>query len=321
MVPSGRSRTGSPSSSSWTRNPARASRSSSGSAPSIPWSRADAAAWCSSRTRRSRPPSAGRSRSSSPTGPRATSSPCGSMAPPRRVGVARAAGTTRASVTQSPARRRVRRHRTVMRPMCAVRLGFGAAVGQTAVVDGGRRPTGEDVDLHLQADRLLEGISDAFVALSPDWIYLYVNSQAGELFGRDPADLVGKHIWREFPEGVGQPFHRAYERAMSERRPVFLEDYMAPWDRWFENRIHPLPGGGIGIFFHEITERKRAEIALEQERQAHLDSLALLDTLIAAAPVGLAFVDRDLRYREMNDELARMNGRTVAEHLGRTVSE
>ena len=34
------------------------------------------------------------------------------------------------------------------------------------------------------------------------------------------AGLIGKHIWTEFPEGVGQPFHRAYERAMNEIVPT-----------------------------------------------------------------------------------------------------
>ncbi|MEW6687784.1 MAG: EAL domain-containing protein [Pseudomonadota bacterium] len=43
-----------------------------------------------------------------------------------------------------------------------------------------------------------------------------------------------------------------------ERVPVFIEERYAPWDRWFENRIHPA-ADGISIFFHEITGRKRAE--------------------------------------------------------------
>ena len=59
---------------------------------------------------------------------------------------------------------------------------------------------------------ILESMTDAFVALDRDWNYVYVNRRAGEMFGRDPADLIGKHIWTEFPDGVGQPFHRTYEK-------------------------------------------------------------------------------------------------------------
>jgi PAS domain S-box-containing protein len=105
---------------------------------------------------------------------------------------------------------------------------------------------------------ILERVSDAFVALDKDWRYTYVNEQAARLFGRRPEDLIGRHIWTEFPEGVGQPFHRAYEKAMSEQTVIQLESYYEPWDRWFENRIFPSPDG-LSIFFHEITERKRAE--------------------------------------------------------------
>ena len=105
---------------------------------------------------------------------------------------------------------------------------------------------------------ILERVSDAFVALDTSWRYTYVNAHAAALFGRNPEDLIGRHLWTEFPEGVGQPFHLAYERAMVEQVPLQIENYYEPWDRWFENRIYPSPDG-LSIFFHEITDRKRAE--------------------------------------------------------------
>lgn len=118
----------------------------------------------------------------------------------------------------------------------------------------------------FRADRILEAMSDGFVALDRDWFYTYVNAEAARLFGRRPDELVGRHIWTEFPEGVGQPFHARYEEAMTSRRPVFFEDYYAPWDRWFENRVYP-SDGGLLIFFHEITARKRLEALLAGQRQ------------------------------------------------------
>lgn len=105
---------------------------------------------------------------------------------------------------------------------------------------------------------VLDRVSDGLVALDTNWRYTYVNRQAAGLFGRTPEDLIGRHIWTEFPEGVGQPFHRAYERAMAEQVFIQMENYYQPWDRWFENRIYPSPDG-LSIFFHDITERKRAE--------------------------------------------------------------
>ena len=104
-----------------------------------------------------------------------------------------------------------------------------------------------------QLGGILERFSDALVALDKNWRYTYVNRKAADLFGRRPEELIGKYIWAEFPEGKGQPFHLAYEKAMSEQVFVEMESYYEPWQRWFENRIYPSEDG-LSIFFHEITD-------------------------------------------------------------------
>jgi PAS domain S-box-containing protein len=48
--------------------------------------------------------------------------------------------------------------------------------------------------------------------------------------------------------------------------------------------------------------------------------LAQLQAIYDGAPVGLAFVDGDMRYRMLNRTLAQMNGHTMEEHIGETVS-
>jgi PAS domain S-box-containing protein len=49
------------------------------------------------------------------------------------------------------------------------------------------------------------------------------------------------------------------------------------------------------------------------------EGLALLDGLFANAPVGLGFLDTELRYVRINRKLAEINGRAVDDHLGRRV--
>jgi PAS domain S-box-containing protein len=111
--------------------------------------------------------------------------------------------------------------------------------------------------------QVFERISDAFVALDREWRYTYVNKKAGEYFGRKAKDLIGKHIWTEFPEGRGQKFHLAYEKSMAEQIPMCIEEYYPPYDSWFENRIYPSPQG-LTIYFCDISERKRGEERLRQ---------------------------------------------------------
>lgn len=57
------------------------------------------------------------------------------------------------------------------------------------------------------------------------------------------------------------------------------------------------------------------------ERTAESRALAELQAVYQQAPVGLCFLDRDLRYVKVNEELARIKGVPVASHLGRTVRE
>jgi PAS domain S-box-containing protein len=127
-------------------------------------------------------------------------------------------------------------------------------------------------------ETILERVSDGFVALDPGWRYSYVNEHGGRLLGRNARDLVGKHIWTEFPEGQGQPFHRAYEQALEEQRPIQIRAYYPPWSRWYDNRIYP-SADGLSIFFTDVTK----EVEAEQELRASNDQLralaARLDTI------------------------------------------
>ncbi len=125
-----------------------------------------------------------------------------------------------------------------------------------------------DLDFH----QVFERVTDAYVALDRDWRYTYLNARACALFGHKAEELIGRHIWTEFPEGSEQPFHRAYEKAMAEQRPQQIEAFYPPYNRWFENRIYPSVDG-LTIYFHDITDRKRAE-QLEAGQHEILEGIA-----------------------------------------------
>ena len=61
-------------------------------------------------------------------------------------------------------------------------------------------------------------------------------------------------------------------------------------------------------------EAAEAELRALGERH-----VAELDAVFREAPLGLAFVDRELQFLRVNDEFVRVTGRTAAEHLGRPV--
>ena len=174
--------------------------------------------------------------------------------------------------------------------------------------------------LHLSPAQILEEITDGFIALDRNWCYAYMNARAGQLVGRDPAEMLGRNVWSQFPETLGGEFHLACERAVQTRRPVLLDDVAYADGRWLELRIHPV-AEGLAVFVHDVTDRRLAEQTLRAETRAHSESLALLNTFIETAPVGMAYVDRDLTFRRVNPALAAMGEAPAGELVGRNVAD
>jgi PAS domain S-box-containing protein len=79
---------------------------------------------------------------------------------------------------------------------------------------------------------------------------------------------------------------------------------------------------GQDLAFAE-TLAARCALAIDNARlhDAAERSLSLLDSVFATAPVGLAFLDTQLRFVRVNETMAAFNRRPIEEHIGRTISE
>jgi PAS domain S-box-containing protein len=64
------------------------------------------------------------------------------------------------------------------------------------------------------------------------------------------------------------------------------------------------------------------DISVERAALATSDEMrALVDALYATAPIGLAFVDNEMRYVRINDAMAAISRQSVEEHLGRRIRD
>jgi len=90
------------------------------------------------------------------------------------------------------------------------------------------------------------------------------------------------------------------------------------WALFAASRLHETEGVE---FIIDISDRKRAEQALRQSEETSKQQLAEIEAIYTTAPVGLCFVDSDLKFVRINQQLAEINGVSVAAHIGRTLRD
>jgi PAS domain S-box-containing protein len=125
----------------------------------------------------------------------------------------------------------------------------------------------------------LEVTSDAVITLDRQWRFTFLNNNAHALI--DPERRVlGRNIWEEFPQAVGNAAWEIYHRSMDLGLSGTAEVYSpAPVDAWLHLQSEPT-ADGIVVFFRDITEDKRQAdlIRAQQELLASVQEVARLAT-------------------------------------------
>jgi PAS domain S-box-containing protein len=70
-----------------------------------------------------------------------------------------------------------------------------------------------------------------------------------------------------------------------------------------------------------IEAFNRMVASIDEQRSGLNDTLSLLDSMLANAPIGLAFFDRRCRFVRVNQVFADLTGVSLSRHLGRTLIE
>lgn len=167
--------------------------------------------------------------------------------------------------------------------------------------------------VYEERNNILERIADGFIALDKNWCFTYINKKAGQIFQCSPQQMIGKHIWTEFPESINQPFYNAYYQAMAEQTCVYLEEYHTPYDLWFENHIYPSPNG-LSIYFRDITKQKKTEAELTKAYKEN-------ETVLNRISDSVVSVDNEWRYTFLNDAALATHPRGKQETLGKVIWE
>lgn len=129
------------------------------------------------------------------------------------------------------------------------------------------------VDSATIMSNILQNTTDGYFAVDQNWNFTYFNPEAEILTSRKSEDVLGSEIWKTFPELLGTVSETSYRKVMAEGVPVNFETTDPAGKKWFEIHAHP-SGGGVAVFFSDITERKRTEEA--RVTTSKLESLGTL---------------------------------------------
>ena len=171
---------------------------------------------------------------------------------------------------------------------------------------------------------VLDGMTEAFALLAPDFTILEMNPEALRLETRPRDAIVGRSHWEVYPDTEYSELGRLYKHAMAERVPAALEHKIEWGDgrvTWLDMRAYPTSDGGLAIFFRDVSERHAAERALIESEAQSRRNADEINQIYATAPIGLCVLDRELRYQRINSHLAAINGTSAEAHIGKTVRE
>ena len=169
--------------------------------------------------------------------------------------------------------------------------------------------------------------------VGPEHRHEIVNDEFRRISGGG-RDVTGLTVREAFPELAGQGIYETLDRVYASGEPWAAPGSLVRYDRdgtgvrdaWFDVRFVPVrdaTGAVIGIlnFAVDVTTQVTARMAVERSAAAARRALDGLAATYRTAPVGLAVVDRDLRFVRINERLAEINGASVEAHVGRTVRE
>jgi PAS domain S-box-containing protein len=161
--------------------------------------------------------------------------------------------------------------------------------------------------------QILESISDSFIGLDKDFRFTYVNAHAANVLQRPAAELLGKDLWKEFPEARGTPLESVCRRVLEKGVPVHIQNFYEPLGKWFDVYAYPAPDG-LSLFYSDITESKEAE---EKIRKADERTRQILESITDAF---MAWDNED-RIVYINENGARLLKHTREELLGKNAWE
>ncbi|MCK8519756.1 PAS domain S-box protein [Methanoculleus sp. 7T] len=133
-----------------------------------------------------------------------------------------------------------------------------------------------------------------------DYRFIELNEKAADVFGRSREELVGRRLFDIFPairEGARALYGEVAETGVPVQRP--MQDPKT--GRWYELHIYRPQAGRLAVIGQDITEQRRAEIALRKSEERFRG-------IFEQAGTGITLIDPEGRITGANPAFMRMFG-------------
>lgn len=143
--------------------------------------------------------------------------------------------------------------------------------------------------LAMRLSTTLASITEAFVTLDRQCCFTYLNQESERLLQRPASELLGREVWQDVINGVGQRLRQQLQIALATNRRAEFEDFYPNLGLWLEVRAYPF-AEGLAVYFRDVTPRRKAQeqLMLLQTCISRLNDIVLIAEIVPAhAPVPL----------------------------------
>lgn len=161
---------------------------------------------------------------------------------------------------------------------------------------------------HSLFDNMLEGFAYCRMIFEQDvpadFIYISVNNAFETLTGLH--DVIGKYVTDVIPgiKDSNPDIFEIYGKVASTGISQRFETYVGALDNWFSVAVYSPAKDHFVAVFDIITERKKAEIALMEQKKKYKELFQEFKTLLDNVPDGIALLSPDLKIKWANKNLA-----------------
>ncbi|HET6454447.1 MAG TPA: PAS domain S-box protein [Armatimonadota bacterium] len=163
---------------------------------------------------------------------------------------------------------------------------------------------------------LFSAMTDVILVLNSEGRYLEIAPTNPSLLYRPANEILGKTLYEVFPKEEADYFLEVIHRALKEQKTVQTEYELKIGDRelWFSASVSPMLEDTVIWVARDITERKRAEEALQR-------SEANFQAIFDYMPGAIFGFDRDGVIVQANEACERLFGFSREELLGGSLYE